>query len=56
MAEKTFTVQGGYKDRNGRFMHFLKGVERPVEADAALPEGVSVRVIGGKAVKAQPSR
>lgn len=55
MAEKTFTVLNGYPARDGRIMMFLRGLERPVEAETAFIEGTSVRIVGGKAVKATVS-
>lgn len=49
---RTYTVVGGYQAQDGRRFVTLRGEPRPVPADEALPEGASVRIVGGKAVRA----
>lgn len=52
MAEPTFTVLNGYLGRDGIYRVTIKDHPRPYLCDKALDEGASVRLDGGRAVKA----
>lgn len=48
---QTYTVLSGYRDRNDQHWITIKGHTRPYLCDEALPEGASVRLDGGRAVR-----
>mgnify|MGYP007072035388 CR=1 FL=1 len=50
MAEPTVTVARCYQTRDGWFVT-VKGRAMAFPIDAEVPEGASVRIIGGRAVR-----
>lgn len=52
MNAKTHTVLSGYLGRDGIYRITIKDHPRPYLCDEALPEGASVRLDGGRAVRA----
>lgn len=54
MKRQTWTVVGGYSDRNTPPRHWvtLQGHTRPVPADEAFPEGTAVVFQNNRAVRA----
>lgn len=52
MTAQTYTVVSGFTDRAGKHWVFVRGMGQPFIVSEPYPEGSSVRLEGGRAVRA----